>query len=213
MTKKPALTAALAHELLLCKGSFDRFTALASLNILGRRDKLTKILCHDAYSRFLQHLHAFYEGIVELRVSKTKSQCGGYVDAMLKLEVERLMRGRAGAVRMGVAPKWDNSASYYEVPVPDEFPGDWRKVRNRTAHVKQERARDGNGVRLVDFYEKYHQFIMILFNQALFSWNIRDIDGFDWMDIESFDLSANRYAQGAIGVPEVAGGYRFSKGD
>lgn len=192
MTRKPALTAVLAHELLLCKSSFDRFTALASLNTLGRRDKLTKILCHDAYSRFLQHLHAFYEGMVELRVSKTKSQHGSYVDAMLKLEVEKLMRGRAGAVRMRVAPKWDNSASYYEVPVPDEFPGDWRKIRNRTAHVKQERAHRGNGIRLVDFYEKYHRFVMVLFSQAQFSWGIKDIDAFDWMDIEAFDLSASR---------------------
>ena len=60
-----ALVTAIAHEFILCKDSFERFTQYAGLNIMGKRDKLTKIRSHDAYASFLHHLYEFYVGCIK----------------------------------------------------------------------------------------------------------------------------------------------------
>src|SRR5258708_20205953 len=67
-----ALSTTLVHELVLCKESFDRFTYFARINIMGRRDKLIKIKCHDAYASFLHHLYEFYFGCINLNFINTQ---------------------------------------------------------------------------------------------------------------------------------------------
>ena len=59
------LITTIAHEFILCKDSFERFTYYAKMNIMGKRDTLIKIRLHDAYATFLQHLYEFYVGCIK----------------------------------------------------------------------------------------------------------------------------------------------------
>lgn len=97
-----ALTTTLVHELVLCKDSFERFAALAKMNIMGRRDKATKIKCHDAYASFLHHLYEFYVGCIKRDFRSTETVQSRALDQIFNREVTKLLKNRVDAIKGGV---------------------------------------------------------------------------------------------------------------
>jgi len=184
-----ALAITLAHEYLLCRESFDSFVRYSTMNILGRRDKLTIIRSHDAYARFLSHLYEFYVGCIQMNRLDTSQMNGEVVSDFLNKEVRRILAQRVNAIENGQAPKGENHISTYQVIVPDDFGKQFRRIRNRSSHTIIKRVNPGSDLSLVEFNKKYHKFVYLLFVSAKWTWTIEDIEKEDWMSIEDFDLS------------------------
>lgn len=187
-TTDNALTTTIAHEFILCKDSFERFTHYAGMNIMGKRDKLTKIRSHDAYSSFLHYLYEFYVGCIKRDMHDLKKLDPSLLDRMFNAEVRKLLNNRIHAIENGYAPSWENHISVYQVEVPEEFGTQFRRIRNRTVHVSIERARPNNDLSLAEFYHRYHKFVYLLYYAAQW-WTTKDIEAYDWKSIEEFDLS------------------------
>jgi hypothetical protein len=184
-----ALTTTLVHELVLCKDSFERFAALAKMNIMGRREKAIKIRCHDAYASFLHHLYEFYVGCIKRDLRNTENLQGKVLDKIFNCEVTKLLKNRVDAINGGYAPSWENHISVYQVEVPTEFGTQFRRIRNRTAHASTKRSSPKDELPLGQFYEKYHGFVYLLFYSAQGFWTVKDIEAHDWKSIEEFDLA------------------------
>lgn len=186
-----ALTTTLVHELVLCKESFERFHHWATLNITGRRDKVTKIKCHDAYASFLHHLYEFYVGCYKRDLQSLKDIPGEKLDLMFNSETKKALHRRTHAIAHGYAPSWENDISYYQVSVPAEFGTQFRRIRNRTAHASIKRANPGTDLSLAQFYKDFHKFIFLLFVDGQAFWQVKDVETFNWRSIEEFDLAVH----------------------
>lgn len=186
-----ALTTTLVHEFVLCQESFERFARNAKVNIMGQRDKIIKIKCHDAYASFLHHLYEFCVGCMKRDLKDTKDMGWENLDKMFNSEARRLLRNRIDAIENGYAPSWENHISVYQVEVDEEFGAQFRKIRNRTAHVSTKRSMPGNDLPLAVFYQKYHRFVYLLYYSARGFWSVQDIESHDWKAIEDFDLAVN----------------------
>lgn len=184
-----SLIATLVHEMFLCTASFERFATLAEANIMGRRDKATKILCHDAYASFIHHLYEFYQGCVQRDKRDLSPVPWHYMDMTFNTEARKALRDKADAINGGYAPSWENHISVYQVEVPDEFGKQLRHIRNRTAHASIKRSTPGDQMPLADFYHAYHGFVYLLFRRGQWLWTVKDIEAHDWKAIEDFDLS------------------------
>ncbi|MGH8027868.1 MAG: hypothetical protein ACREO0_14195, partial [Pseudoxanthomonas sp.] len=169
-----ALTTTLVHEMFLCTASFDRFTQLAYLNIMGRRDKGTKILCHDAYATFIHHLFEFYVGCIQRNLRETNSVPSEILDKLINNAVRKLLANKVKAIKNGHAPSWENDASTYQMEVPAEFSAQLRRIRNRTAHASMKRSNPGEDLSLGQFYKSYHFFVYLLFRSGQWSWTVKD---------------------------------------
>jgi hypothetical protein len=184
-----ALTTTLAHELILCKDSFERFSHFAKINIMGRRDKIIKIKCHDAYSSFLHHLYEFYVGCIKRNRASTENIDNETLDKILNHEAIKLLKNRIHAIENGYAPSWENDIAVYRIEVPDEFGLQFRKIRNRTAHASIRRSVPGTEMTIATFYQKYHLLIWLLYYSAQCLWTVEDVAAHDWKAIEEFDLA------------------------
>lgn len=184
-----ALTTAIAHEFILCKDSFERFVHYSSLNIMGARDKLTKIRSHDAYTSFLHHLYEFHVGCIKRDRRNLNSLNYQILDRIFNTEVRKLLRNRIHAIENGYAPSWENHISVYQIEVSEEFGAQFRHIRNRTAHVSTKRATPSSELPLAEFYRRYHKFIYLLYYSAQWMWTTKDIEAQNWKSIEDFDLS------------------------
>jgi hypothetical protein len=183
-----ALTTTIAHEFILCKDSFERFAHFAGLNIMGKRDKLTKIRSHDAYASFLHHLYEFYVGCIKRGKNNLKDLDHRLLGRIFNTEVRKLLNNRVHAIENGYAPSWENHISVYQVDVPEEFGTQFRRIRNRTAHVSIKKARPNTELPLAEFYDQYHKFVYLLYSSAQWMWTTKDIEAQDWKSIEEFDL-------------------------
>ncbi len=103
-----SLTTTLVHEMFLCATSFDRFASLAQVNIMGRRDKATKILCHDAYASFIQHLYEFYQGCVQRDRRDLSPVPWNHMDSIFNTEARKALKAKVDAINGGYAPSWEN---------------------------------------------------------------------------------------------------------
>lgn len=184
-----ALCKTLAHEMLLCNESFQRFNFLASMNILGSRTKIVKINTHDAYASFLLHLYEFYQGCFQRDRRTTQVN---NTDKLFDAEVEKLLQNRRDAITKGYAPDGENPISYYQVDVPKNFGEMFRKIRNRTAHSLVKRSTPGGDITLLNFYQNYHKFIYLLYVSGKSHWTAKNIELTDWGAIEDFDLFVSR---------------------
>ncbi|MHB1117778.1 hypothetical protein [Sideroxydans sp.] len=159
------------------------------MNIMGSRDKATKIKCHDAYASFLHHLYEFYSGCIKRDFRSTETVRYSVLDQMFNHEVTKLLKNRVDAIKGGYAPSWENHISVYQVEVPTEFGTQFRKIRNRTAHASTKRSSPDDELPLGQFYEKYHNFVYLLYYSAQRLWTVKDIEAQDWKSIEEFDLA------------------------
>ena len=184
-----ALTTAMSHEMLLCEESFERFAAIGKLNIVGRQDKATRVALYSGYTRFLHHLYEFYLACYQRERMSIESIPTTSIDQLLNGEVRKLLKNRLDAIDGGYAPAWENHRSVYEVEVPDVFSSQWRRIRNRTAHVSARRTTPTPDIGLVDFYKQFHGFVYLLYYSAMSHWAVRDLNAVGWKEIEEFNLA------------------------
>lgn len=186
-----ATKAALAHELYLATERFSEFVLLSRIDQRSVRTKQVKIQCHDAYSRFLHHLYEFWLGIVRWKTPKSCWGDAGKRDAVITKEAGNAIRRKILVLRETAPPGWEEQVRRLEGSIDSDFAKHFRLVRNRTAHALYQRARpSADDLTLGDFFLSYHHAVLCLFETAKFAWTVRDIESFNWMEIEAFDALA-----------------------
>jgi hypothetical protein len=101
--------------------------------------------------------------------------------------------GTAGGREPGgtAAAGWEKQVRHLEASIDGDFGKHFRLVRNRTAHALHRRARPSvDDLTLGNFFVRYHYAVLCLFETAKFTWTVRDIESFDWMEMEAFDVLA-----------------------
>jgi hypothetical protein len=182
-----AFRTVLAHELKRAKDSFEEYikTIIAS-NLAAKDNKELAIKRYELYTDFVAHLYEFYKGCAVLNSRLPKKVEYEELDSILTKEAELHLHLMIQRIDKGYAPSWVNDRSYYEVKVPEEFGKHWRFIRNRRNHPSDKRY-TGEDITLSDFHEKYHRFIYMLYDYPLWAWTIKDIELYDWGDIERFN--------------------------
>lgn len=114
------------------------------------------------------------------------------LDKLFVAEAQKLMNLSVKKIKDGRAPSWENHISVYEVEVPSLFGTHFRQVRNINSHVDFKRS-NGEIIPLSDFYSRYHFYIYSLFNYPGWLWEVKDIEQYDFKDIERFNLSVSSH--------------------
>lgn len=179
----------LAHEYFRCDQAFLDFADLATLNVARNSQKRTALAIFDSYARFLHHLYEFYLGNIKRERKSLAKVHHEECDRIIQTEVEKLIRNRHDRIKDGRAPSWENDISHYENPVPPNFARDLRQTRNRVAHADIRRTGAAGAITLPKFYEKYHQYVLLLYEEPHWLWKIADPDSYEWGEIEQFNFA------------------------
>lgn len=182
-----ALKATMVHELFLCSERISEFKMLAFADSSSRRSKAWKVRRHDAYSKFIHHLFEFWVAAAQRNALSTKSLPSDVLDELLTLEARKAIRNRRDAIEHFKPVGWERSIQLLR-EVDNDFGKHFRLVRNRTAHVSHRRAQPGvDDITLGQFFIRFHHAVAALFETAKFAWTVKDIEEYDWMEIEAFD--------------------------
>lgn len=193
--KKVLLQKTLAHEFYRCMDAYISFNYYLS-NPSGIESKRNSILCYNSYSDFLAHLYEFYIKQIErnsvfqeigIYKDYVSFKCKGKLkktDILLKEEVEKQLRHRKNRILNGYQDNLGLDISFYDQAVPNQIGKHLSYIRHRRNHVDSKRVYD-NKISLSIFYRKYHNFMVILFEEQRWLWHV-DEESFDWKDIEDF---------------------------
>ncbi len=115
----------------------------------------------------------------------------GKRDAVITEEAGNAIRRKVLVLRETAPPGWEEQVRRLEGDIDSDFARHFRLVRNRTAHALHQRARPAvDDLTLGDFFVRYHHAMLCLFETAKFAWTVQDIESFNWMEIETFDILA-----------------------
>ena len=182
------LVSVLFHEFVTCEKAFEEFALFASNNIMGNTDSILKLNSYNAYSEFVSSLYEFYVGCFKRGYRDTKNIGYERLDSLFILELEKLMRNRSNAIEKGHAADWENHISYFHEAVPENFGKEFRDVRNNISHTDYRRA-GGDRIGLMAFYKRYHKFVHLLYDSALFAWSGKLHKHHKIQHVEEFDFS------------------------
>ena len=189
MEKNKSLEAVLVHELWCCKREFLCFINYASLLLTQGSSKEIKIIAFTSYGNYLRHLFSFYEGIIinrnKVLLKGSKGKENIRINELVTEEVRKTIRNKRLVYENDSNLDIREIATLIESEVPDDFGFHFRQVRNRFSHVNPNRA-DTEDISLADFFVRYHKYVLLLYSNALFSWDIKAIETYDWLEIENF---------------------------
>lgn len=181
------LLAAMTHEMTRCHAAFARFSFAAGRNVPGDRSTARRVECHDAYADFLRHLYEFYVACFKRDRWNIRDLDHHQLDRLFNLEAEKLLRRKREAIEQGHAPAWENDISVYRVAVQPEFGQQLRRLRNVHAHTSMRRVAPGNDWTLLQFYDRCHLLVYLMYQCQVSSWTGPESAG-DWGEIARFDL-------------------------
>jgi hypothetical protein len=162
-----ALCIALQHEFLRCEDAFDDFVSSSRIMIIQGENPRIAYRAYNAYARFVHHLYEFVLGAVARERQNTEQLKFDMADCYVGSEIQRLLTNRREAIINGTAPAWENHISVYPESIPKDLPLDFRRCRNIVSgHVKYERT----GLNLSDFYDKYHTYLYMLYEDIKSWW-------------------------------------------
>jgi len=181
---------ALSHEFWCCQREFESFVHHAVLLFSMDNEKNVRIQAFTAYGNFIRHLYTFYEGMIKYRnanlLDGAKGQAiGKKISKLMNEEVKKLIRNKA--LVYNSSPELDSREmmNLVESEVPEQFGTDFRQMRNRFSHAATSRI-NRKEVTLSDFYNRYHRYMMLLYQTCSFTWNIEKVDQYDWLEIDNF---------------------------
>jgi hypothetical protein len=182
---------ALSHEFWCCKKSFETFAHSATMLLITESKKETRLEAFTAYGNFIRHLYVFYEGVIKYRNAdmlegaKTAAAIGKKMSELMSNEVRKLIRNKALVYQS--RPELDSREMLYlvESEVPDAFGVDFRQMRNRFSHSATSRV-NKKELTLDDFFKRYHGYMLLLYDTCAFSWTIKNVEQYDWQEIDSF---------------------------
>jgi hypothetical protein len=194
------LCAALHHEFLRCHDAFLEFQTYASHSVMAGENRWLAYKGYNAYSRFIHHLYEFMAGALVRDIKNTKIDRNN-LEAARKTEryimghTQRILTNRRNAIENGTVPEWENTLCAYAEKVPSDFAKHFREYRNTVSgHVKYERAL----LSLSDFYDRYHQYMHMLYRDAYDWWGLRGKDFPDLKEITDFSIMIGK-TKGTVG--------------
>lgn len=193
------LRTTLAHEFYRCTKAFNTFAYLMAV-LPQNNTKEARLECYGCYVDFLAHLYEFYKGnIVRSSIYKqtgpykdyplfnglkTKGNESKILDIIFNDELQKLCRNRKARFLRGHEDPFTRDAKYYDQAIPKEFGSHFRLIRNLRNHTDYRRA-SNESISLKDFFNSYHKFILILYVECLWTWQI-DVNTYDWKEIDDF---------------------------
>ncbi|KAF2520054.1 hypothetical protein E0W68_02200 [Flavobacterium salilacus subsp. salilacus] len=192
------------HQYYRCKTSFNNF-AEATIQLNRNHNTELRIICFEHYSSFLSHLYEYYLSFIEQ--SDQFKRKGRYVDypsekphivsdRMFNEEVNKLCRNHKASIERGEKSAQGYTAEYYDCTVPVNFGEHFRAIRNRTNHTSIKRV-SSTDISLSKFFKEYHKFILILYYQAGYLWNV-NVETFCWLEVKDFADEVNSYINSKI---------------
>lgn len=181
----------LSHEFWCCKKAFESFAHHATILLITENKKEVRLEAFTSYGNFIRHLYVFYEGVIKYRNAdmldgaKTPAAIGKKMSELMSDEVRKLIRNKALVYKS--RPELDSREMQYlvESEVPDAFGVDFRRMRNRFSHSATSRINQKE-ITLDEFFKRYHRYMLLLYQTCAFSWTIKNVERYDWLEIDSF---------------------------
>jgi hypothetical protein len=198
MVKNRDIEVALAHEFWCCKRQFDSFLFHAALLPISPT-KQHRLEAFTAYGNFIRHLYTFYEGIIKFRnaelIAGLKThEVGIKISSLMNLEVEKLIRNKVFVYNSDPTLDKREIKHFTAHEVPDQFGKDFRQMRNRFSHAEITRV-SKTDLTLFYFFQQYHKYLLLMYQSCAFTWNIEDIERYDWQEIDEFFNILNKQAK------------------
>jgi len=186
---KKEIQVTLAHEFWRCSREFNAFIHSATKLILGA-SKEERLEAFTAYGNFVHLFYSFYEGIIkyqnlDLIADLKPREVGPKISALIVEEVKKMITNQQTVYASH--PNLDNRELQHLVAseVPDKFGDDFRRMRNRFAHSSPTRVSEKE-LTLLEFYHRYHKYLLLMYRNVEFSWRVKSIEGYDWAEIDNF---------------------------
>ncbi|MEG0916009.1 MAG: hypothetical protein RSF68_03245 [Myroides sp.] len=190
------LNITLTHEFYRSSKSFENFCNQA-VYLKSNPSKSERIDCYNSYVDFLSHLYEFYLSFIknEMKSNKLKTyeihelnnDMKEYEkhDIILNNELKKLVRNRKDRIVNGFKDNLTMTIDFYNLKFPEKFAEHFRYIRNRRNHTDFRRASDNHDISLKDFFKLYHSYILIMYHETKWLWNV-DIEKYEWNGIEEF---------------------------
>jgi hypothetical protein len=188
----------LVHEFYRCSKAFKNFCNQA-INLKSNPTKSDSIDCYNSYVDFLSHLYEFYLYFVKYELKNIKSinyetlglndKMGDYekFDKFLNYELIKLLRNRKNRLLNGLEDNLAMRIEFYNEKFPEKFAEHFRYIRNRRNHTNYKRASDNHDISLKDFFKLYHGYILILYTESRWLWEV-DVEKYEWNGIQEFAI-------------------------
>lgn len=190
------LNITLTHEFYRCSKAFKNFCNQA-VYLESNPSKIDRIDCYNSYVDFLSHLYEFYSSFIKNELKKNKSKTHELHelsnkmqdyekhDIILNNELKKLLRNRKNRIVNGFEDNLTMTIDFYDLKFPEKFAEHFRYIRNRRNHSDYRRASDNHDISLKDFFKLYHGYILIMYHETKWLWNV-NIEKYDWNGIEEF---------------------------
>ena len=190
------LNITLTHEFHRCSKAFENFCNQA-VYLKSNPSKSDRIDCYNSYVDFLSHLYEFYSSFIENELKSNKlrtyeiHELNSVMkdhekhDKILNNELKKLLRNRKNRIVNGFVDNLTMTMDFYNVKFPEKFAEHFRYIRNRRNHSDFRRASDNHDISLKDFFKLYHGYILIMYHETKWLWNV-DIEKYEWNGIEEF---------------------------
>jgi hypothetical protein len=145
-----------------CEDAFNEFWASATIMITQGENRRIAYKTSTAYARFVQHLYEFMLGAIKRDHWET-GLSQKMADILIASHAQRVVTNKRNNILNGTAPAWENDISYYPEKIPKDFAKKFGQVRNKlSVHVTHERP----SLNLTDFYDKYHKYLWLLYQES-----------------------------------------------
>ena len=182
-----ALRTALTHEFFRAEDAFNDFVDPRNMTVAAHTDRRIAYRAYNSYARFIHHLYEFYIGCFKWQFLNTAQIVQAQADRLIQDETSKLLIRKRARILEGRAPVWENSIESYPLEVPLQFASEFRTARNvALAHAGAARATFS----LSQFFQAYHMFMLMLYNEACWLWSKELGDFPDLGEVTSFALLA-----------------------
>ena len=193
MDKEKIVEITLAHEFWCCRRELNTFIYYSEIE--KHKSKENELVIFTSYGNFLRHLYSFYEGVIVKRNSvllqgiKPKD-INEKISELLTQEVRKLARNKKARITSGYELDSNEIDFTDQDSVDLDFGNQFRFLRNRFSHVNTKRI-SAEEITLSEFYKKYHLYVMSLFESSNFTWSIKNLENYNWLEIENFTKEIN----------------------
>ena len=193
--KNKGVETAFVHEFWRCKREYKNFINYALLANSFPSDKEIRIIAFTSYGNFLGCLYSFYEEQIkgernEYLLAGFKNKEAERISTLLKLEVKKLIKNKRVVYENNL--KLDvREFTLNEDEIPTGFGTHLRNIRNGFAHAKPERV-NNEDISLAGFYKLYHRYVLLLYESIAFTWDVKLVENYDWLEIENFLTQAQK---------------------
>lgn len=190
--KNNEIETTLVHEFLLCKQEFHAFYYYAAILKIKPDEKKYRIEAFTRYGNFLRHLYSFYEGQIkhknkELIKGIPDNKLGEKISEIISNEVIKIIKRNQLIYSNNLALNKREIECFNDSEISIDFGNNLRYIRNRFSHISAKRV-NKEDMTLSEFYNKYHKYVMLLFETAAFTWDMNEnsIEEYDWLEIDNF---------------------------